>query len=92
MADSLAILNNELLQDQARLFARRLRHEAGDDIRAQVTRALRLASSRRPSDQEVQRGLTLITELREQDGATEKQAFDYFCLTVLNLNEFVYLD
>jgi hypothetical protein len=89
---ALAMLNSKFLLDQARLLAQRLHREAGDDLRARVTRALRLVTSRPPTEKEVERGLTLIQDLRDKDGATQEQAFDCFCLTVLNLNEFVYVD
>ena len=34
----------------------------------------------------------MIQSLQKKNGATAEQAMDYFCLMVLNLNEFVYLD
>jgi mono/diheme cytochrome c family protein len=89
---SLAMLNGEFLNKQADVFAGRLRHEAGKDIQKQVKLALALARQRPPTDADVQRGIRLIEALRTQDGASEEAALKYFCLMVLNLNEFVYLD
>jgi hypothetical protein len=34
----------------------------------------------------------LIAALREKDGASAELALESFCLVVLNLNEFLYLD
>jgi hypothetical protein len=34
----------------------------------------------------------LIEALRSKDGETPETALKYFCLMVLNLNEFVYVD
>ena len=51
-----------------------------------------LAASRPATEAEVKRGVGLIETLRTKDGASVDTALTYFCLMVLNLNEFVYLD
>jgi hypothetical protein len=89
---ALGMLNGDFLNKQARVFAARLRKEAGDEVRAQVRLALGLATSRAPDEAEVQRGVRFMEALRTQDRASAEVALDMFCLLVLNLNEFVYLD
>jgi hypothetical protein len=89
---ALTMLNSAFIQKQASLFAARLRKEAGSDEEAQVTLALRLALSRSPSSADMDRGLTLMRELQAEEGLSKEQALNQFCLAVLNLNEFVYLD
>jgi mono/diheme cytochrome c family protein len=89
---ALGMLNGDFLNKQAKVFAKRLRQEAGPEERHQVRLALSLATCRAPTVAEVQRGLSCITALRTQDGASAETALDVFCLLVLNLNEFVYLD
>jgi hypothetical protein len=89
---ALLMLNSEFLDKQAEVFARRLRREAGADVKDQVVLALRLATTRSPSAAEVRRGVQLIEALQRKDGATADAALKYFCLVVLNLNELVYLD
>jgi hypothetical protein len=89
---ALALLNGDFINKQAGLFADRLRREAGPDIDKQVRLALTLATTRPPSDAEVRRGVELIAALKAKDGVGEEAALKYFCLVVLNLNEFVYLD
>jgi hypothetical protein len=89
---ALHLLNSAFLNRQAALLAGRLRREAGDDAAKQVRRALFLATARPPTDAEVKRGMGLIAAFQEKDGASAKMALEYFCLLVLNLNEFVYLD
>ncbi len=88
---ALAMLNGEFLHKQAAVFAGRLKREAGDDLERQVRLALALATARRPTDAEVRRGVDLVRGLRS-DGVSAETALNYFCLMVLNLNEFVYLD
>ena len=89
---SLSMINGEFMNGEAAKLAKRLRTEAGADVRKQVATALRLATSRAPTEAEIARGVKLIDSLQKQDGATPETAMKYFCLVVLNLNEFVYLD
>jgi hypothetical protein len=88
---ALLFLNSDFLNQEAALLADRLRKEAGADVAKQVALALRLITSRPPTEAEVQRGVGLIDGLKK-DGATGEVALKYFCLLALNLNEFVYLD
>ncbi len=89
---ALGMINSEFLHQQARLFADRLRDELATDLRAQVRRGFALVTSREPSDAEVTAGLALIERLKRQDQIPADRALDYFCLMLLNLNEFIYLD
>jgi hypothetical protein len=89
---ALGMLNGDFLNKQAALFAERLRREAGRDTSAQVRQALHLATAREPSDAETRRGVDLIRGLETQNAASAEAALQAFCLLVLNLNEFVYLD
>jgi mono/diheme cytochrome c family protein len=89
---ALLMLNSEFINKQADIFAERLRREAGDDLTAQVKLGLNLATSRTPTDAEVRRGVDLVTTLAREEGASQAAALRYFCLMVLNLNEFMYLD
>jgi len=89
---ALAMLNSKFLNDQAAELARRLRKEAGDDVKQQVTLGYRLALAREPDAKLVERGLKLIDALQQKHGKSAEQALDQFCLMVLNLNEFMYLD
>jgi hypothetical protein len=89
---ALHMLNSAFLNKQAALLAGRLRREAGNDASNQVRRALFLATARPPNEAEVKRGVGLVEALREKDGASAGVALKCFCLLVLILNEFVYLD
>ena len=89
---ALGMLNSAFLNEQAEVFAARLRREAGDEVAKQVRLGLQLVTTRPPTDAEVQRSLGLIAALRAQDNATAEVALKYFCLMALNLNELVYVD
>jgi len=89
---ALLMLNGEFLNKQAQIFADRLLREAGKDTAKQVRLALYLATGRPPSEAEIRRGVDLMEALQREDGGSAELARRYFCLMVLNLNEFVYLD
>ena len=89
---ALGMLNGDFLNKQAKLFADRLRREAGKDVGAQVRQALHFATARMPGEADIRRGVELIRDLQARDGASAEAALTAFCLVVLNLNEFVYLD
>jgi hypothetical protein len=89
---ALAMLHGEFLNDQAGKIAARVAKEAGPDPRAQVARVIGLTLDRPATDEEIGEGLDLIDRLTKKHGQKLSDALRYWCLTVLNLNEFVYLD
>jgi hypothetical protein len=89
---ALGMINGNFLNQQAAALARRIRREADVDLTSQVRLALYLATGRPPNTEEVRRGVGLVEALRDHDGASPDHALNYFCLMVLNLNEFIYLD
>jgi len=99
---ALTFLNGEFINEQARAFAGRLEHEAGD-ARSRVERAFELALCRLPRPEELQTSLAFLSAQQgriEADLAREHKstkdaahnALEAFCLVMLNTNEFVYLD
>ncbi|MFM7038728.1 MAG: DUF1553 domain-containing protein [Planctomycetaceae bacterium] len=89
---ALAMLNGDFLNEQATLFADRLRKEAPESIEAQLRLGLQLAFSREAGDDEIRRGLALYKRLQQKHGLTPEQALNNWCLFVFNLNEFIYVD
>jgi hypothetical protein len=89
---ALLMLNSEFMNKQAEIFAQRLQKQAGKDTAAQVRLALALATQRVPTDAEVRLGIDLMQALQVEDGLSHEATLKCFCLVVLNLNEFIYLD
>jgi hypothetical protein len=89
---ALLMLNSDFMNKQAEIFAKRLQKQAGQDTNAQIRLALYLATQRVPNDVEIRRGMDLVQALRTEDGLSSDAALKCFCLVVLNLNEFIYLD
>ncbi len=76
---SLALFNNDFMLRQARYFAERINSERPD---APVLRAFELAFAREPTESEMLLGKRFI----------EEQGMFAFCRSLLNTNEFVYVD
>jgi len=89
---ALGMLNGQFAGQQAQALADRLHREVGEDRESQVRRALRLALGRQPDAKSVERGLRLLQSLETERGASPAAALKLYCLMVLNLNEFAYLD
>jgi hypothetical protein len=89
---ALSLLHGDFFNDQANKLATRVTKEAGPDVRAQIADTIRLALDRPATDEEIAEGLDLIHRLTSVRGQKPADALRYWCLTVLNLNEFVYLD
>jgi hypothetical protein len=79
---ALMLLNNKFMEYHAARLAERLQREASDDTQVQIRRAYRLALSRDPAADE----LDFAAKYVERHGMAE------FCLVLLNLNEFVFID
>jgi hypothetical protein len=89
---ALGMLNGEFTNEQATAFAERLVKDANGGLQAQVTRALRLATGRVPTADEVKKDVAFIESMQAKYKLDAAQALRQYCLLVLNLNEFVYLD
>jgi hypothetical protein len=89
---ALGLLNSAWSSEQARIFADLLVRDAGEDRARQVELGLRRALQRPPTAPEIERGVRLIRDMQEKEGKSPREALSLFCLAVINLNEFVYLD
>jgi hypothetical protein len=89
---ALMMINGDMINAEAKALAERLKKEAPAAPVDQVRLALRLATSREPTSNEIDRGVTFMNTLKTKYNATPDVALNQFALLVLNLNEFVYLD
>ena len=79
---ALNLMNGSLVMQQAELFAKRLKHEAGAEIDSQVRHAFWLAFGRAPDDGELDLARRLVVE----------HGLLVFCRALYNANEFLYLN
>ena len=88
---ALTMLNSDFINEQAAIFAQRLLAEH-DSLESIVSHGLELTLLRQPTSEETAEGVRLIGDLQQLDGRDRDDAVACFCLVLLNLNEFVYLD
>ena len=79
---ALALLNNEFMLRQAEYLAQRVTSESPESTADQVHRTFQLAFGRLASDEELAAAMKLI----------ERKGLPQLCRSVLNANEFVYID
>lgn len=79
---SLALYNNEFMLQQAEHFAERLKDNVGSDVNAQIVRAFALVFGRQPTHEESSLAIDFV----------ESHGLFAFCRSLLNSNEFVYVD
>jgi hypothetical protein len=89
---ALTLLNGEFCREEAKHMAERVRREAGENARAQIERAFRLALARSPTAADTSAAETFLAEQSKVRGANASAALHDLCHVVLNANEFIYLD
>ncbi len=89
---ALGVLNGDFSNEQASLFAQRLRQEAPGSLEDQVRRAIRLTTGRVPSAEEIRGEVAFVRQLQQRNRLGEPEALRFYCLMLLNANEFIYLD
>ena len=88
---SLLMLNNPFIIQQAGFLASRIRESAGADLSAQVTLAWRMVFGRSPSDADIAAGVEFLTT-PEPTPEKAASALNHFCHALLSSNEFLYVD
>ena len=91
-AQALGLLNGKFLQDQSLRFAERVKRIAGRDQAQQIATAIRLAYGRVANEEDHVRAVALMNKLKNEHQLDAEQQLKEYCLTLLNTNEFMYLD
>jgi hypothetical protein len=86
---ALLLMNNGFVIEEAAAFAARVRREAGDDPRAQVTRAWRLAFAAEPDAAEIAEAIKVVAGAKPQ---AADAGLAIFCQALLSSNPFLYVD
>ncbi len=88
---ALALLNSGFIHQQAGKLAESIKaaNIADDEV---VRRTVRAVLAREATPEETNSGETLIQSLQQDDGINRRRAVELYCLTVLNWNEFLFLD
>ncbi len=91
-AQALGLLNGRFLQTQSAKFADRVKRIAGHDQNQRIATAIRLAYGRAAENDDYARANNLMNKLKNDHQLNDDQQLKEYCLTLLNTNEFMYLD
>ncbi|NND97514.1 MAG: DUF1553 domain-containing protein, partial [Pirellulaceae bacterium] len=88
---ALALMNSDFIHKQAAKLAGRIdaANITDDEV---IRRSVRTVLSREATAEEIADGEALIQSLQTEDGVNRQRALELYCLTVLNWNEFLFLD
>ncbi len=88
---ALALLNGDFIHAQASRLAESIAATklVDEDV---IRRTIDAVFMRRATDLEIAAGTRLLSELQNHYGMSRGDAIDLFCLSVLNWNEFIFLD
>ena len=91
---SLAMINDEFVMDQAKHFAERVEKSAGESLGEKIDLAFRIALGRKPAPKEQAWSRALFERRAERHRAEQAgdNALVSLCHTLLNTNEFLYLE
>jgi hypothetical protein len=84
---ALSMYDGDFANKEALYFARRIRQEAGPDVREQIERAFLIAFGRPPGTAELQDVLAFV-----EAGSGKPDSLVGLCRILLNANEFIYVD
>jgi hypothetical protein len=88
---ALALLNSDFIHRQAKRLAASIDGDNSDD--SQVVRdTIRAVLARQASEEEVREGIGLIEKLESEYGIARPRAVQLYCMTVMNWNEFLFVD
>jgi hypothetical protein len=88
---ALSLMNSEFIHRQATGLAESIDSEKIGDAEV-VRRAVRAVLARGATTKEVDDGMRLIQQLQSENRLSRQRAVELYCLTVMNWNEFLFLD
>ncbi len=91
-AQALGMINGHFANQQASELAKRVRETGATSQEDKIREAIQFAMAREANDQDVKIGISLMSDLQKDHGLDDQRAFDLYCLMLINLNEFFFLD
>ncbi|MGI9470064.1 MAG: DUF1553 domain-containing protein [Rubripirellula sp.] len=88
---ALSLLNSDFIHQQAKRLSAAIDSAEISDEEV-VGRAIQFVLSREATKEEVVAGVKLIEELQRENSMERERAAELYCLTVMNWNEFLFVD
>lgn len=91
-SQALNLLNSAYVNARAKMLLKRVEGEAASEPESHLVRAFELVLGREPTVEEIAMSHAFLDELRANEGLGPQRAMERYCLLVLNLNEFLFVD
>lgn len=91
-AQALGMINGFFANQQAEELAKRVRETGATTPEDKIREAIEFTMAREANDRDVKVGISLMNDLQKDHGLDAERSFDLYCLMLINLNEFFFLD
>jgi len=89
---ALSLLNSEFVHTQAKRLATRINQVIDGGAKQKLTAAFELVYARNAAPEEIEDVMELIRKLETDYNKSADEAFELACLSMLNWNEFIFVD
>ncbi len=89
---ALELINGTFTQREAHVLAEELERVAAGDLPRQVSLALGRILQRQPTTTEIHRGVDVVEALESEENLSRPDALAAFCVAIISLNEFMFID
>jgi mono/diheme cytochrome c family protein len=89
---ALSLLNSEFVHTQAKRLATRIRQTIDGGARQKLIAAFKLVFARNATPEEIEDVMELIRKLETDHSKSPDESFELACLSMLNWNEFIFVD
>jgi mono/diheme cytochrome c family protein len=89
---ALSLLNSEFVHTQAKHLATRINQVVDGNARQKLTAAFEFVYARNATQEEIEDVMDLIKKLETDHKKSPEESFELACLSMLNWNEFIFVD
>jgi mono/diheme cytochrome c family protein len=89
---ALSLLNSEFVHTQAKRLATRINQMIDGGAKQKLTAAFELVYARNATQEEIESVMELISKLETEYKKSADESFELACLSMLNWNEFIFVD
>jgi hypothetical protein len=89
---ALSLLNSEFVHTQAKRLAAKINKDIGGGAQQKLAAAIRQIYARDATPEEIEDVMELIKKLETDYKKSPEESFELACLSMLNWNEFIFVD
>ena len=91
-ASAPSLLNSDFVHAQAKRLATKINQEIGGDAEQKLAAAIERVYARHATPEEIEDAMALIEKLETDYKKSTDESFELVCLSMLNWNEFIFVD